>query len=240
MAGWWRGGRERPWTSGTTWWRYAQGTTWTRTDWHDPAWQDGGSRQWGGSTGDWHVSQWEGSWDDGPRTATPPSPELAVHEPEQYPWACLQSQDVQQASLGSEDSTLQARAAADVPNTTLDASCNGDPSQGHKTEEEELERLHAIAVKRFRQARPSLDSDGEADSIAMSTTEDYPVDPDIGTYDPNTKGVHCKLCDMDLNSKKQFVDHLKGQKHRKKHDRKEREAKEAAEAARAALASPLQ
>ena len=63
------------------------------------------------------------------------------------------------------------------------------------------------------------------------------MDPDVGIYDPDTKGVYCKLCDMDLNSKKQFVDHLKGQKHRKKHDRKEREAKEAKEAAEVACAA---
>ena len=239
MAGWWRGGRERPWTSDATWRWYPQGTTWTGADWHDPSWQDENSRQWEGLTNDWRGSQWEESWDNECQTSTPPSPELAVHEPEQYPWTRAQSQDAQQGSPGCEDSTRRAPVTAEVSDITPGASCSGDPSQELRMEEDELEKLHSIAIRRFRLALPSPDSDAEADI----TADEYQVDPDVGIYDPDTKGVYCKLCDMELNSKKQFVDHLKGKKHWKKQDKKEKgakEAKEAAEVACAALSTPLQ
>ena len=102
-----------------------------------------------------------------------------------------------------------------------------------------MEEIHAKAMKRFRRARHSMESDSDADSVEVSTTADDPVDPDIAIYDPDTGGVHCKICNMDLNSKKQFVDHLKGGKHKKNRDKKEREEKKAADA-QARLVSPLQ
>ena len=117
---------------------------------------------------------------------------------------------------------------------------NGFPPQTHKTEEEELDELHAEAVLRFRLEKPSPESeDDETHDAEDPTVEEEPVDPDLGIYDPDTGGVRCKVCDAPLNSKGQFRDHLKGQKHKKKYERKQRlKAQEEAEAAPASLALP--
>ena len=48
------------------------------------------------------------------------------------------------------------------------------------------------------------------------------IDAGIAEFDPATGGVTCKLCNMALNSKAQWEDHLKGKKHSKKVSAEER------------------
>ena len=114
--------------------------------------------------------------------------------------------------------------------------------QTPQEEKEVLKGIHAEAMRRFRLAQPSPDSeDDEKECKEVSSVGEDPIDPEIGTYDPKTGGVLCLVCDRPQNSKGQFFDHLKGQKHKKKYDRhlKLKEQEEAA-AAQAALVLPLQ
>ena len=104
-----------------------------------------------------------------------------------------------------------------------------------------MKKLHAEAVLRFRLEKPSPESDDEPPDVPDPAGDEEAVDPEIGTYDPATGEVRCKVCDTPLNSKGQFRDHLKGKKHKKKYERQERLKKqEEAEANRAPLAlAPL-
>ena len=89
--------------------------------------------------------------------------------------------------------------------------------------------------------RGALSEEGEASGGEDPTVEEYPVDPEIGDYDPATRKVQCKVCDRPMKSKEQFRDHLKGQKHNKKYEKAQRlKAQREAQAAQASTAvTPL-
>ena len=162
---------------------------------------------------------------------------------------CQAPHDAHYDPEGSDgDASPELGAAHDPPTADGASALSCDdpgksaPPQTHKDEGEELEELHAEAVRRFRLAQPSPDSENdEANCEEAPIIEEDPVDPDIGTYDPKTGGVWCKVCGQPQNSKGQFRDHLKGKKHKKKYERQQKlKAQEEAEAAQASLASPYQ
>ena len=249
MAGWWRSRHERPYSSGRTWQQHARDTSWAKEGWYGDTRYARSTVQWAGPATEWHASGWHDGWTGALQAESPPSPESVAHEPDQYPWTCQVPHDVHYNPGGSDgDASPQFEAAHDPPVAdgasapSRDDPDRGAPPQTHKGEKEELEGLHAEAVRRFRLAQPSPDSENdEANCDGASITEEDPVDPDIGTYDPKTGGVWCKVCDRPQNSKGQFRDHLKGQKHKKKYERQQKlKAQEEAEAARSSLASPFQ
>ena len=252
MAGWWRSWHGRPSSSGTAWRQHAEGTSWGGEGWYHDNRCSWSSEQWAEPSRGWHESEWWGEEDDGPPAEAPLSLEVAVHEPDQYPWARQQTQDQHCDSEGPEcEASTPPVATHDPPTKDGELGPYGDGAhlaaspQTPQEEKEVLERAHAEAIRRFRLEQPSPDSDndekeGKASKEASSVGEE-PIDPEIGTYDPETGGVQCLICDRPQNSKGQFFDHLKGQKHKKKYDRylKVKEQKEAA-AAQAALMMPLQ
>ena len=65
------------------------------------------------------------------------------------------------------------------------------------------------------------------------------VDPEIGEFDPATGGVYCKVCSRPMNSKAQFQDHIKGEKHQKKFEKKQAKALAAVSSAALAAVNPL-
>ena len=253
MAGWWRSWHGQPSSSGTAWRQHAWGATWGGEGWHDDNRCSWSSEQWAEPSRGWHVSEWWGEEDDEPPAEASLSLETAVHEPDQYPWARQQTQDQHCDSEGPEcEVSTPLEAPHDPPAKDGCSRPRGDgphlaaSPQTPQEEEEDLEKAHAEAIRRFRLEQPSPDSDKdvredkEASNEASSAGEE-PIDPEIGTYDPKTGGVLCVICDRPQNSKGQFFDHLKGQKHKKKYDRhlKLKEQEEAA-AAQAALMLPLQ
>ena len=249
MAGWWRSWHERPYSSGIAWRQHAGGTSWGNEDWHGDTRHAWSSAQWAGPSGEWHASSWWGEDGDELQAEAPPSPESAAHEPDQYPWACQEPYDEHCDSGGLDrDASTALEATHDPPIEDGVLGPHGDgPSsaaspQTHQEEKEELEGLHAEAIRRFRLAQPSPDSeDDETNCKEASIVDEDPIDPEIGTYDPKTGGVLCLICDRPQNSKGQFRDHLKGQKHRKKYERHLKlKAQEEAAAAQAALVLPLQ
>ena len=172
----------------------------------------GSSWWWHGryGTGRWN---WSSGWDEGwDETAWPSAswqdPGHDVDAPERRPWEnCADQQE--------------AKAADDLP------PAPGDPAaepadqrvEARPTEEDQdvLCRLHAAALRRFRLDEPDLGSDDEAPASARTPMlVDDDIDAGIAEFDPATGGVTCKLCNLNLNSKSQWADHLNGKKHFKK------------------------
>ena len=251
MAVWWRSSHERPYSDRATWRWSAGDAWWWSNDWHEDNPEGWRNEQGTDPPGEWTASEWRGDEYDGPPAETPPSPEAETHELDQYPWARQQPQDDSCESGGPERETT---ASLDATHDPLSKDGAGGPSSPAprsavlqstaRKEKRALEKLHAEALRRFRLAQHSSESDDDdgekQDVVAPSDIED-PIDPGIGTYDPKTGGVHCVICDTPLNSKGQFHDHLKGKKHWKNYDRYlKRKEQEEAEASQAALATSFQ
>ena len=260
MAGWWRSWHERPYSNGRTWRQHADGTSWGKEGWHGDTSQAWNSAQWTRPSVQWHVSSWWGEDGDEQQVDPPPSPEPAAHDPDQYPWTSQEPHEAHcdPGGLGS-DASFALEATHDPPvadgasGPVGDGPSSGASPQVHQGEEEELEGLHAEAIRRFRLGQPSPDSENDEKSCKngkknckknskeASSVDEDPIDPEIGAYDPKTGGVLCLICDLPQNSRGQFRDHLKGQKHRKKYERHQKlKADEEAAAAQVALALPLQ
>lgn len=122
-----------------------------------------------------------------------------------------------------------AKGADDKPPLALDDSA-AEPTvresdvQAQEDDQDELRRLHEAALRRFLLDEPELGSDDEPLAGARTRMlNDHGIDVGIGVVvDPETGGVTCKLCNIVLNSKSQWTDHQKGNKHFKKLSAKER------------------
>ena len=247
MAGWWRSWHDRPYNNERTWRQHGRDTSWAKEDWYGDTRHAWSTAQWTEPSTGWHASSWQDACIGELQAEPPPSPKLATQELGQYPWTCQEPHEAHYDPGGTDgDASPALEAAHDPPRADGALAPSGDgPSRGaspqmRKEEQEELEGLHAEAVRRFRLAQPSPDSENDEADCEGASAEEDPVDPDIGTFDPKTGGVWRIVCERPQNSKGQFRDHLKGQKHKKKYDRKQREALAEAEAARAALTLPLQ
>ena len=144
----------------------------------------------------------------------------------------------------SQEGNVQPRPPAEdeAPSCCAEGLTTDSPEAlANEIEEEELKRLHADVLVRFHLRKPSPESDDEAvGGQGAPSLADNEIDPELGELDPGTGGVHCKVCDRPLNSKAQFKDHLKGQKHFKKTEQARRKKERDAQAAQAAAtASPL-
>ena len=161
------------------------------------------------------------------------SSEADVHAPEQYPWEASHPVAAHEGpegeNQGDGDTPTERHAQLVCTEDPADERSNECPSAPDmENEEEELRRLHADVLVRFHLQKPSPESDDEgAPEHCAPSLPDSEVDPELGEFHPATGGVRCKLCDMPLNSKKQWQDHFKGQKHEKVRRRKEREAQAA-------------
>ena len=252
MAGWWQSWHRRPSSDGTAWRQHAEGTSWGHESWYHDSREGWNSEEWAEPSRGRQDLEWWGEEDDVPPAEAPLGLEAEVHEPDQYPWARQQTQDQHCASEGPEyEASTPPGATHDPPTKEGESEPYDDGAQlaasppTPQEEREVLERAHAEAIRRFRLEQPSPDSDHDAKegkaSDEASDADEEPIDPEIGTYDPATGGVQCLICDRPQNSRGQFFDHVKGQKHKKKYDKylKVKREKEAA-AAQVALMTPLQ
>jgi len=115
-----------------------------------------------------------------------------------------------------------AKGADDKPPLALDDSA-AEPTvresdvQAPEDDQDELRRLHEAALRRFLLDEPELGSDDEPLAGARTRMlNDHGIDVGISVFDPATGEVTCKLCSIVLNSKSQWTDHQKGNKHFKK------------------------
>ena len=251
MAVWWRSSHERPYSDRATWRRSAGNAWWWSNDWREDNPEGWKNEHWTDPHGDWTASEWRGDEYDVPPAETPPNQEAETHELDQYPWARQQPQDDSCESGDPERETMASLDATHDPPSEAGAGRPSSPAPRStvlqstaRKEKRALEKLHAAALRRFRLGQYSSESDDDdgekPDAVAPDDIED-PIDPEIGTLDPKTGGVHCVICDTPLNSKGQFHDHLKGKKHWKHYDRYlKRKEQEKAKASQAALATPLQ
>ena len=95
--------------------------------------------------------------------------------------------------------------------------------QAPEDDQDELRRLHEAALRRFLLDEPELGSDDEPLAGARTRMlNDHGIDVGISVFNPATGEVTCKLCSIVLNSKSQWTDHQKGNKHFKKLSAEER------------------
>ena len=253
MAGWWRSGGE--WHSAWPW----QQRDRTRTGpgasgdtiWGEYGWGEGSWHEHGWAREDWFPVT---GWGDDASDAWEPADSVSAlsggsgaHVPEQYPWTADQLEVTQGNSCGgiagtSSGQVAQARASMAAPEAVVrPADCSEALVETTtETEEQELKRLHAEAMVRFHLRKPSPESeDGETDETKGPAAAEDEVDPEIGEFDPATGGVYCKVCGRPMNSKAQFQDHIKGEKHQKKFEKKQAKALAAVSSAALAAVNPL-
>ena len=251
MAGWWRSSYERPYSDKAAWKWSAGDAWWWSSDWREDSPEGWRNVQETDLPAEWTAMDLWGDEHEGPPTVTPPTLEATVHEVEQYPWARQQPQeDNCESGSPRRETTAPLDATQDPPSENDAGRMTSHPSSVavlQRTAQEEksaLEKLHAEVLRKFRltEHNPESDSeDGDEHHAAAPCDIEDPVDPEIGTYDPKTKAVHCVICDIPLNSKEQFQDHLKGKKHWKKYDRYlKRKAQEELEGTQVAAVTPFQ
>ena len=253
MAGWWRSGGE--WRAAWHWQHRdrtrtgpeaAGDMTWGEDGWGEASWHEHG----------WAREDWlpATEWEDDASEAWEPADSVSAlsagsgaHVPEQYPWTADQLDDTQGTSCDALAGTSAGQAdQAGAPRpepaaATCPAVCSETVvEQPTETEEEMLKRLHTEAMVRFQLNKPSPESeDGEEDKEKCPAALKDDVDPEIGHFDPVTGGVYCKVCQRPLNSKAQFRDHIKGEKHQKKAEKKQAKALAAVSSAALAAVNPL-
>ena len=194
-SAWWHG-----WDSTSTW-NWSTGwndgwdeAKWPGARWHEPAWQD---------------DSLESLSDDSGQD---------IHAPEKYPWGnCAELQE-------QRDDEREVESPPPAPEVSeIETARQNLPTRTKEEEQAELKRLHAKALVRFHLRQPECDSD-EGASVSPDTPwpGEVDIDTSIAEFDPLTGGVICKLCNLSLNSKSQYQDHLKGKKHFKKVSAEER------------------
>ena len=190
--------------SGQWWWNNKWNSGWDDAAWSSAGWQ-------------------EGSWQDdcGDESRRDRGHDVDA-TPEQHPWAKKYAEE-QEGAKGAEEEE-EPPAPEDLAAEPTDRQPGAQPVPD---DPDALRQLHEAALRRFlldEETEPGSDHDGEAlaGTQTQMLVDGDDIEAGIAEFDPATGGVTCKLCNMALNSKAQWEDHLKGKKHSKKVSAEER------------------